>query len=297
MQEPDDHTRQALAMFALFASVGVRSYDVTFTDIEDEKIRFHVNRSVDELWHTIDKALHAAIKAKENYIIRPRFKAPQIIQLDDLDAAKAERIAPYAFMVLHTSPGSFQAWLAVSDGPKEKAAAEDLARRLRKGAGVDKYASGATRISGSVNFKTKYAPEFPLVTLGQVNAGHVVTVAQLDAAGIVAPKEEPRQPRPAEHRLSAGRPTRKKWPSYKFCLDNAPLAHGENKPDTSRADFTWCRTAIEWGWSVEATAIRLLELSAKAKENGERYATLTATRAAESVERQPYRAKPTPRPT
>lgn len=50
-------------------------------------------------------------------------------------------------------------------------------------------------------------------------------------------------------------------------------------------------------WSVEATAIRLLELSAKAKENGERYAILTATRAAESVERQPYRSKPAPRPS
>jgi hypothetical protein len=284
-------------MFVLFASVKVRSFDVTFTDIEGEKIRYQVNRSVDELWHTIDKALHAAIEAKENYIIRPRFKEPQIIQLDDLDAAKAERIAPHAFMVLHTSPGNFQAWLAVSDGPQESDAAKELARRLRKGAGADLTASGATRISGSVNFKSKYAPEFPLVTLGQVNAGHVTTVAELDAAGIVAPKDEPRQPGPAAHRVSSGRPTRKKWPSYKFCLENAPLAHGENKPDTSRADFTWCRTAIEWGWSVEATASRLLELSAKAKENGERYAILTATRAAESVERQPYRSKPTPRPS
>lgn len=297
MQDPDDNTRQALAMFVLFATVKVRSFDVTFTDIEGEKIRYQVNRSVDELWHTIDKALHAAIEAKENYIIRPRFKEPQIIQLDDLDAEKAERIAPHAFMVLHTSPGNFQAWLAVSDGPQERDAAKELARRLRKGAGADLTASGATRISGSVNFKSKYAPEFPLVTLGQVNPGHVATVAELDAAGVVAPKEEPRQPRLAAHRVSSGRLTRKKWPSYKFCLDNAPLAHGENKPDTSRADFTWCRTAIEWGWSVEATASRLLELSTKAKENGERYATLTATRAAESVERQPYRSKPTPRPS
>jgi hypothetical protein len=297
MHEPDDSTRQALAMFALFASVGVRSFDVTFTDIEGEKTRYQVNRSVDELWHTIDKALHSAIEARENYIIRPRFREPQIIQLDDLDAAKAESIAPHAFMVLHTSPGNFQAWLAVSDGPQERDAAKELARRLRKGAGADLTASGATRISGSVNFKSKYAPEFPLVTLSQVNAGHVATVAELDAAGVVAPKEEPRQPRPAANRVSAGRPTRKKWPSYKFCLDNAPIAHGENKPDTSRADFTWCRTAIEWGWSVEATAGRLLELSAKAKENGERYASLTATRAAESVDRQPYRSKPTPRPS
>jgi hypothetical protein len=241
MQEPDDNTKQALGMFAAFASVGVRSFDVTFTNIEGEKIRFQVNRSVDELRHLIDKALHAAIETKENYIIRPRFKGPQIIQLDDLDAAKTERLAPHAFIVLRTSPGNFQVWVAVCDTPQQSDAAKDFARRLRKGAGADLTASGATRISGSVNFKPKYAPEFPLVKLSQVNPGHVTTVAELDAAGIVAPKEEPRQPRPAAHRVSSRRLTQKKWPSYKFCLDNAPLAHGENKPDTSRADFTWCR--------------------------------------------------------
>jgi hypothetical protein len=214
-----------------------------------------------------------------------------LIQLDDLDSAKADRVAAHAFMVLETSPGNFQAWVAVKDAP------EDLARRLRKGAGADPTASGATRVSGSVNFKTKYAPEFPLVELSQVNAGNVTTPAALEAAGIVAGQEQPRPPRAVANRVSrAGRPTRKKWPSYKFCVDNAPPAHGDDRPDISRADFTWCRTAIEWGWSREATASRLMELSTKAKENGEAYAIQTATRAAESVERQPYRSKPSPRP-
>jgi hypothetical protein len=69
----------------------------------------------------------------------------------------------------------------------------------------------------------------------------------------------------------------KAWPSY--------------RPDVSRADFTWCRTAIERGWSVEGTASRLMELSSKAKEKGEGYALQTATRAAESV-----RLKTTHRP-
>lgn len=61
-----------------------------------------------------------------------------------------------------------------------------------------------------------------------------------------------------EFHPSDERRARKKWPSYNFCLDNAPLAHGENEPDISRSDFTWCRTAIEWGWSTPATARRLL---------------------------------------
>lgn len=72
------------------------------------------------------------------------------------------------------------------------------------------------------------------------------------------------------------------------------MTHGDDRPDISRADFTWCRTAIEWGWSAEATASRLMELSSKAKENGEAYAVLTATNAARSVDRQPYRLKPAP---
>jgi hypothetical protein len=39
-----------------------------------------------------------------------------------------------------------------------------------------------------------------------------------------------------------------------------------------------------------------MELSSKAKENGEVYALQTATRAADSVERQPYRLKSPPMP-
>jgi len=291
--ETESREGKALAMLAAFSSVGVHSFDVTVTDIEGEKTGFQINRPIEALRRSIGKAIGAAIELRQNYIIRPRPRANfvTLIQLDDLDSAKADRVADHAFMVLETSPGNFQAWVAVKDAP------EDLARRLRKGAGADPTASGATRVSGSVNFKIKYAPEFPLVELSRVIAGNVTTPAALEHAGIVAALEEPRPPRQAANRVSrAGRPTRKKWPSYQLCVQHAPLTQGEDRPDISRADFTWCRTAIEWGWSTEATASRLMELSTKAKENGERYAILTATRAAESVERQPHRAKPAPRP-
>ena len=77
-----------------------------------------------------------------------------------------------------------------------------------------------------------------------------------------------------------------KWPSYKYCVDRAPKAHGGDKPDISRADFTWCMTAIDWGHSPEDTASRLMEESAKARENGERYALDTALNAAAAVARR-----------
>jgi hypothetical protein len=44
-------------------------------------------------------------------------------------------------------------------------------------------------------------------------------------------------------------------------------------------------TAMDWGWTIEETPARLMEVSAKPKENGERYASLTAQNAAAAVER------------
>ena len=80
------------------------------------------------------------------------------IQLDDLKADQLPRVAPAVFLTLETSPGNFQAWLALP-GSEDK----DFARRLRKGTGADATASGATRVAGSLNFKDKYAPDFPRV--------------------------------------------------------------------------------------------------------------------------------------
>lgn len=45
-------------------------------------------------------------------------------------------------------------------------------------------------------------------------------------------------------------------------------------------------TALDWGYSTDETANQLMQLSSKARENGERYATLTASNAAAAVERK-----------
>lgn len=287
---------EARRMLDAFASVGATAFDVTLTDIEGKKLDkgYQPGRSLGELRRTIGLRLQSATQLKTNVIIRPRSIPATLIQLDDLQKDQAARIAPHSFIVFQTSPGNYQAWVAV-----EKAAKEDFSRRLRKGAGADATASGATRIAGSHNFKTKYAPDFPRVEITANHPGNVTNMVALEQAGFVAPREEPKPPRPlaaTERYTASGRLSRKKWPSYQFCVQHAPLTHGEERPDISRADFTWCRTAREWGWTVPETASRLMELSSKARENGERYAKLTAERAAASVDRQPYRETSTPRP-
>lgn len=280
-------TRQALEMLDAFASVGVKAFDLTMTNIRGEKIPrgFQANRGVDQLRRVIGQLLESAARAKENVIIRPRSTAASIIQLDDLDAGSVERITPHAFMVLCTSPGNFQAWVAVADAP------QDFARRLRKGAGADPSASGATRVSGSLNFKTKYAPAFPRVEITYHAAGKITTAAELEGRGLVAPPEAspPRVSLPRRGRA-------RRWPSYARCVQNAPPIHQGERPDISRADFTWCMMAIDWGHGIEDTARRLMEESTKAQENGEGYALTTATNAAAAIERRTKPGAMTPRP-
>jgi hypothetical protein len=130
----------------------------------------------------------------------------------------------YAFMVLRTSPGNFQAWIAVNDAPP------DFARRLRKGAGADPSASGATRISGSLNFKTKYAPAFPLVEITEANVCTITTAHELARAGLVDEAERP--PARVSNRVSQTRRAGKarRWPSYALCVQNAPPVHQGKAP-------------------------------------------------------------------
>ena len=65
-----------------------------------------------------------------------------------------------------------------------------------------------------------------------------------------------------------------------ICVDLRPQGARSRPPDISRADLLLCMTAIDWGFSVEATAARVMEESGKARENGQLYAMETARNAA-----------------
>ena len=266
----------AREMLTAFASVGVRAFDVTLTDVDGNKVAFQINRSVDELRGSIGRRLEAATVARQNFIIRPRPDG-KLIQLDDLDSAKAAKVAPYAFLIFETSAGNFQAWVAL-----DSQTAPDLAGRLKRGIGADRSASGAARIAGSFNFKTKYAPEFPRVCVTHAEAGRVTTPAALESAALLAaPQPPPRVSRQIAPHYRGPR----KWPDYQRNLARAPLVKddaGNDKPDVSNADFVWSLTALDWGWSAAETAAKLAELSEKARQ-WERYAPLTVEKAAAAL--------------
>ncbi|MHB1424708.1 MAG: RepB family DNA primase [Gemmataceae bacterium] len=266
----------ALAMLAAFASVGAERFDMTLTDAAGGKVAFRSNRSLDEMHATLPRILEEAAHKQHNVIVRPRSRGLTLIQLDDLDTDAEAKLRPVSFLTLCTSPGSFQAWVAVAD------ADAGFARRLRKGAGADPSASGATRVSGSWNFKEKYAPAFPRVEAVHACPGRIVMRADLESLGIVAPPEKTESAPARASRRSGGRG----WPSYQRCVQGAPEAHDGGRPDISRADFTFCLLAIDWGWTVEETAARLMQESNKAKEDGEAYARRTAENAAAALARR-----------
>jgi hypothetical protein len=283
MGESSEHNGQteARAMLDAFASVGATHFDVTWTNRAGDKERFRGGVSLGDLRRTLPAMLDAAPARQRNVIVRPRGDGVTFIQLDDLKAPALARLAPAVFLILETSPGNYQAWLALPDAEDK-----DFARRVRKGTGADATASGATRVAGSLNFKDKYAPSFPRVAIRAVHAGRVTSAAELDRLGLVAEPETVAQPlRMAPARSRPG-PGSRRWPSYERCVDGAPLNSEETGPDISRADFVWCMTAITWGWSTAETAERLMEESTKAQANGRGYADLTARNAAQAVERR-----------
>lgn len=270
---------KARCMLDAFASVGATYFDVTFLDIDGRKRGFRPQQSTRGLKHSLPLLFPGLMQRQNSLVVRPVSDTTTLIQLDDLNAETLAPLRAVSFLSLRTSPGNFQSWVAVTGLGDPK----DFARRFRKGTHADISASGATRVAGTLNFKRKYEPNFPTVTIAHANPGLVVTPEQLHAPGLVAAEEPPRVP----PRVSPFRS--RHWPDYRRCVEGAPPNHGNTGPDVSRADFLWAMMAAQRGKSIDAIAERLMELSPKAQENGELYARRTAANAAEAAIRRDAR--------
>jgi hypothetical protein len=277
-------------MLDIFASVNARAVDATWTNEDGDKLQFRRDVPLADLARKMPAILDRAGRHKRNVIVRPHGPGVSFVQLDDLAGDMRARVASVAFLVIETSLGNFQCWLAMP-GQQSK----DFVRRVKKATGADTGASGATRIAGSFNYKPEHAPDYPLVMIREARPGRTVTAPELEQLGLVAAPEVYRSLPPA---LSA---SPHKWPSYQKTLAGAPLNSEGNGPDRSRADFVWCMTAISWGFGVNATATQLMQEDSKARQllaepNGQRlataYALLTATKAGEAVERRQPQQKP-----
>ena len=194
---------------------------------------------------------------EHNLIVRAHRPAYGVIaQLDDLkDVGQLDRVKGTAFLTVETSPGNFQVWLAIEGGD------DALVKRLMKGIGSDPRANCSGRVAGSPNVKPKYAPDFPMVRIAALQPGRKVTRAELESLGLIVPPAVARSHVSSYSHVPAGC---RGWPDYDRCLRGAP-PRSDGLPDRSRADYLWCKWAIERRNSPEAVRIQLLQTSEKAR--------------------------------
>jgi hypothetical protein len=265
----EESLEQAERMLQAFESVEVERLALTLTTEDRQKIDFRPTLTMNGLRRYLPGLLDRSQLERLNIIIRPRVRiGTRLIQLDDLNVEKVRRVGEYGFLVLETSPGNYQVWLAVG------ASQSEFVRRLKRGVGADPGASGAVRLAGSMNFKRKYAPNYPRVRLVSADVEQpYANVEHLEQAGLLAAPFPPqREPGLGLSSVRGGRAPNA-WPDYARCVAKAPVAeHGG--PDISRADYVWAKIALQrfrWIQQPERVVEKLSALSPKAigKPEGE----------------------------
>ena len=191
---------------------------------------------------------------RQSLIVRPHSGAGNVLaQLDDIRGGALERMRSKAFLTLETSPGSYQAWLAIVG------ADDRLVRRLVKNVGVDWNASCAVRVAGSPNCKVKYAPDFPTVRISRL---------QLFRKILPVDVEEDLEPdsimQPQERAVQKSSENKQIWPEWDFFLRKA-RSKDDGSADLSRIDYTWAMVALKRGFAFDAVVERLQQISPKAK--------------------------------
>jgi hypothetical protein len=221
---------------------------------------------------------------QQNLIVRAQQPAPGavLVQLDDLDGGRRDRAQGGAFLTVETSSNNYQAWMAIEGGDSA------FARRVMDAIRSDSRANCSGRVAGSPNVKERYRPDFPMVRIVALQLGRMVTPAELEDAGLVAPPAAARAPS-CFHESADNRG----WPDYERCSRGAPL-RADGLPDRSSADFLWCKWALERSNSLDAVRVKLLEVSEKAREEWKRgnlaYVRRTVDAAADAVYGAPKNA-------
>jgi hypothetical protein len=296
----------ARRMLGTFASCGAENFVITKTELEwpgHKKVIWGKTYSADELRQMLPAIVRTAAKrqpvtgpdgrkigAGENVIIRPFGRNTAFIQLDDLAPEQLDKVRAAACIIYTTSPGSYQAWIAASNVPEGNEERKEFIRRVRTTVGShDKSASGATRLAGTENFKVKYAPDYPMVTMIETHPGRVMNPGQLQAMGLLSAKPEPKKATelPFTRRVPNRSSAKGEWPNYDECLAKAGPNQEGTGPDRSDADFWWCYFALRKGFGKEEVEANLFKVSKRTQErvggSDKGYARVTVNSAADRL--------------
>lgn len=264
---------EARTMLSAFMSVGISNFGVTRKNVIGEVVSY---RKIDanRLLGRLSKMLEDAERECHSVIVRPFYKCETsltIVQADDLDEARKERITPFAFCVTETSPANFQAFLCVLPGDDYRHGLSWIRRHVNAALDADSGATCAARLAGTLNTKQVHCRSdgsYPRVRLIHVKAARVVKTVELREAGLFvdvqpSPKRMPYIPAPNDGRFTRAR----RLPSYEKALASVQLKD-DGKPDRSAADLLFAVTCLRWSPSIpkEEIASLLMRHSEKAQE-------------------------------
>jgi RepB DNA-primase from phage plasmid len=293
-------------MLETFASCGADSFVITKTRLEwpgHKDVKWGKTYSLDELRQKLPEMVRTASRrepeilpdkrkvwAGENVIMRPFGRNVAFVQLDDLAPEQLDKVRDAACIIHATSPGNYQAWIAVAGAPEGKEQLKEFTRRVRNAVGrYDKSASGATRVAGTENFKLKYLPRYPTITIVETHPGRVMSPEELESMELLS--AAPERSQAAEVKFTDFVPRRsgakRELPNYEECLARAGPNQAGTGPDRSTADFWWCYFALREGFSKAETEAKLVEVSPRAQErvggSDKGYARVTVENAAERL--------------
>jgi hypothetical protein len=219
------------------------------------------------LEHNLDNPTHSLC-------VRPRGPR-RLIQVDDCSWEVVRLLLPFAFLVVMTSPGNYQVWIALADVIPDDEEFKAQKRRLYKKLnpkkdpkGANGGAHGSIRLPGTLNRKParRYADgESPRVQLLSVQPGRKVSIAELDAAGLLAPPPKgmtPEEVRELKAKLPSGG-----WPDINDYLGRAG--------DRSGPECSWAMASFKRGFPRYAIIAKLKDIGPKASTRDDDYAEQT----------------------
>ncbi len=241
-----------------FASVGVSVFKVLFKDDRAKRVREEGDFDSHGLVRHLPEFVARAEREQRSLIVDVKANGKRIIQVDEASAEVLELLKPVSFAQIITSEGNGQAWLALPEALSSDEC-ERIATRLfetLKPLGANRGASGGLRWPGSINFKPER--NHFRVHLEYAARGRIVTLEELEAAGLLAPLSDNSE---RVYKLESSKAIGGAYifPDYQRCLET-------KGGDRSRADASFLKICQKRQIPMEEAQAELEQISDRAKE-------------------------------
>jgi hypothetical protein len=277
LSEEEATVDAALTALDVFSSVGVKKFNVFFTESERDSLVGKIEKElgIREVARRMPEFVERNRNEPLSLVFDMKSNGSWLLQVDEASTEVLDLLSPVSFAQIETSDGNGQAWLALPSDTSAEICAETKERLLRKlkPLGANCGASGGLRWVGTFNRKASRVREdgsSPVVKLSAHSYGRTVTLEELERLGLLAPRPEPLKLKESGFRSSRRALRANRVPNYQVSL-SAIQSKADGSPDRSHADVLHAATCLDWGLTREEAVQEILNHSTKAKEQPNPY--------------------------